>query len=187
MVVSSPTIWWPSDGQATFSLEQTLFNTTKILPVNLYMTIGSAETATMISDFYKMSDTLVSRQYKSFNFKYKLDEGQSHTSNSNVTFSEGITWILNQPLPAIPTNNIEIENTPILTYTVSRGFLTIDFKDSGLQNARVDLWNILGQLMYSKIAETSIVNIDVSGMKKGIYIVTISTKTKRSLLKMILQ
>jgi predicted alpha/beta superfamily hydrolase len=118
LIVSSPSIWWPSDGQATFALERTLYNTTKVLPVNLYMTIGSEETAVMISDFYKMSDTLMSRHYKSFNFKYKLDQGQTHSSNSNVTFSEGIPWILNEPLPEILPDRIEIKtDEPIVGIT----------------------------------------------------------------------
>jgi predicted alpha/beta superfamily hydrolase len=172
LIVSSPSIWWPSDGQATFALERTLYNVTKVLPVNLYMTIGSEETAVMISDFYKMSDTLTNRHYKSFNFKYKLDQGQTHTSNSNVTFSEGIPWILNEPLPKVLPDVIK-GYTDDITIKLTGNLLQVRVNNSGKIN--IQLLDVLGRIRHVARMDSS-VDIDVSNYEKGIYIVKLSGK-----------
>jgi len=40
LIAASPSIWWP-DGQLAFTNEKDLYSQTHILPVNLYMTVGS--------------------------------------------------------------------------------------------------------------------------------------------------
>lgn len=174
LVISSPTIWWPLDGSATFALERTLYNATKVLPVNLYMTIGSEETATMISDFYKMSDTLMSRHYKSFNFKYKLDQGQTHTSNSNVTFSEGIPWILNEPLPEVLPAMIKVYSGGVKIRVIDN-LIQIHVNNTG--NINIALLDILGRLRYSANIDSTPIEIEVTNYEKGLYFIKLSDKT----------
>jgi predicted alpha/beta superfamily hydrolase len=186
IISSSPSIWWP-DGQYTYNCEQALYNSTKSLPVNFYMTMGSAEPDPMIPGFNRMSTTLISRNYQYFNFKNVLNEGQSHGSNSEVSFRNGILWILNQPLPtSLKLTQNTLEKTMVYPNPAYNN-LTIDTKSQLLGIFKVELINLSGQTVVKTSSDKQIFNINTSSFPRGVYILKLTDEKKQLLQKVIFQ
>ena len=102
LIAASPSIWYP-DGQLAYTRERNLYNNTHILPVNLYMSVGSLE-GSMVSDLNHMQQTLIGHNYEYFNLSCHVYEGKDHSTNKEITFREGVQWILQQEI-IIPTHN----------------------------------------------------------------------------------
>lgn len=102
LIAASPSIWWP-DGQLAYTRENLLHAETHILPVNLYMTVGSME-GFMVTDFERMQQVLERRNYDYFNASYPINQDKDHGTNKEVTFREGIQWVFQQEIQ-IPTSS----------------------------------------------------------------------------------
>lgn len=100
ILAGSPTLWWsPFFGKNNFEREAGLYKQTKKLPINFYMSMGSAEGRSMVPNFKKMSEILKNRNYQNFNIETKLNKGLNHDSNKKVCYRDGYLWLLNQNLP----------------------------------------------------------------------------------------
>ncbi len=99
-VSGSPSLWYKlGNGRFNYEHEKRLYEACKILPVNLYMCMGSEEGPSMVPHFEKMTSILTSRHYQEFNFVSVLNQGKNHDSNKRICYRQGYLWLLNQPLP----------------------------------------------------------------------------------------
>ena len=65
------------------------------LPLNFFLGIGSMDTPNRIVAFNSLKDNLINRNYKSFNFKYKIYEGMPHGEISgNAAFKDAFKFFL---------------------------------------------------------------------------------------------
>lgn len=106
LIAASPSIWYP-DGQLAYTRERNLYSNTHILPVNLYMSVGSLE-GSMVTDLNRMQQTLIGHNYDYFNMSCHIYEGKDHSTNKEITFREGVQWVLHQEIQ-IPTRIQEKE------------------------------------------------------------------------------
>jgi predicted alpha/beta superfamily hydrolase len=74
----SPSIWW--DNKVIFNYEKEYADTHKDLHVNLFMSIGSLEDKSSISDMYEMAARLESRNYPNLKLETHIFEGETHSS-----------------------------------------------------------------------------------------------------------
>lgn len=99
LIAASPSIWY--DGHIAYARERTLYEQTLVLPVNLYMSVGSME-GFMVSDMNRMQQTLIGRNYEYMTLSCHVYEGKDHSTNKEITYRDGIQWILDQEI-RIPT------------------------------------------------------------------------------------
>jgi predicted alpha/beta superfamily hydrolase len=175
LIAASPSIWWP-DGKRCFQLEEELYNSTSILPVNFYMTMGSLEDS-MVDDYFRMSDILDSRNYEYFNTSYHLNFNQDHSTNKELSFREGIKWALRQAIQ-LPYEDPSAVNTidsiqPIAYPNPVNDVLTIDMGNGQSKKAMIELFDCSGKTMYKGTYATTELTLDVSDFPKGLYLLKI--------------
>jgi len=176
IIAASPSIWWP-DGNLAYTRESWLYSNTIILPVNLYMTVGSLE-ATMVDDFNKMQNVLDGRNYQYFNSSYHINPNKDHSTNNELTFREGIKWVLNQEI-IIPsqTNSNVLEHGQIAAITYPnpvKDMLKIKLDNWISGSCKIELINCSGRTLYQGTMNDSDLKLDVSGFPKGFYILKIN-------------
>jgi predicted alpha/beta superfamily hydrolase len=182
IVASSPSIWWP-DGQQAFNYEQNLRRQTSILPVNLYMSIGTNEDFTATSNFSKMAKTIVDRNYDYLNFMRDANEGKTQATNADISFREGLIWVLNQKVispNSIATNVFEQKNSdPVIYPNPTTGEVNIVFGSAPISFTKLELINIKGITISSKnYLDQSSAKLDLSKFPKGIYLLRLTIDGK---------
>ncbi|HET6556433.1 MAG TPA: alpha/beta hydrolase-fold protein [Prolixibacteraceae bacterium] len=100
LIAASPSIWY--DGKIAYVRERTLYEQTRILPVNFYMSVGSME-GFMVSDMNRMQQTLMDHNYEYLALSCHVYEGKDHKTNKEITYRDGIQWVLDQEI-RIPTS-----------------------------------------------------------------------------------
>ena len=178
MIAASPSIWWP-DGQLAFNMENTLYLKTHILPVNLYMTVGSLE-GSMVNDMERMQQAFDYHSYDYFNYYALVNQGKDHTTNKETTFRDGIRWILNQDIPlpfqeddvlhAMEQGGISIYPNPV------KEVLKIKSEGWRQQTCKVELVNSSGKTFFQANTNAAEIQMDVSKFPKGFYILKITGK-----------
>ena len=178
LIAASPSIWWP-DGQQSFVYESSLYSKTSILPVNLYMTVGSLE-GSMVSDLNRMDEVLESRNYEYFNIYSLVNEGEDHSSNKELTFRNGIKWILNQTVYIPSETNVGILAQGQKEINVSpnpvQGILKISLPNRMPERYTLEFISSSGKICFQTNTCEPEIKIDVSGFPKGIYIIKITGK-----------
>ena len=178
LIAASPSIWWP-DNQMAFNLENSLFLQTHILPVNLYMTVGSLE-GSMVTDMERMERVFEYHSYDYFNYYALVNQGKDHTSNKEITFRDGIRWILNQDIPlpfqtdgtakVLSQSGINVYPNPV------KEILRINSDQLRQEGCRIELINSSGKTFFQSNTNASQMQLDVSNYPKGFYILKITGK-----------
>lgn len=191
IISASPSIWWP-DGQLAYTREKNLYENTHILPVNLYMTVGSYE-GSMVTDLEKMQQVLERRNYEYFNALYLINPGKDHSTNKAETFREGLKWVFRQQIQ-IPTNsdiltqqNIEKNIYPNPATDRINILLPPDIHSKSLT---CRIFDMLGKEINAEKSEPGApdrLQFSVSRFPQGLYIVQLSDGTFHQNLKFVKQ
>jgi hypothetical protein len=189
IIAASPSIWWP-DEQLLYTRESELFAQTQILPVNLFMTVGSLE-GTMVTDLIRMQQLLKSRQYEYFNITYRINENEDHSTNKELTFREGIQWVFQQEVQ-IPdqTNAVNIEQNPvgIMVYpNPANTILKVKLANSKKAPVQYELINTSGKQVSHGIFCQPESQLNVSGFTKGLYFLKIQGNEFHSVSKFVVE
>ncbi len=175
LIAASPSIWWP-DGRKCFLLEEELYYQTTILPVNLYMTMGSLEDS-MVDDYFRMSDLLDSRNYEYFSSSYHLNFNQDHSSNKELSFREGIKWTLRQAIqvPYVDPSVIKpMVSAKITVYpNPVSDVLNVNLENGQSKTVRIEFVDFSGKIRYQEICVNSEFKLNVSAFPKGLYLLKI--------------
>ncbi|MFY9151279.1 MAG: T9SS type A sorting domain-containing protein [Prolixibacteraceae bacterium] len=180
IIASSPAIWWPDSKQA-YSKEQNLYRQTSILPVNLYMTIGTDEGFNATSNFSKMARTLDNRGYEYLNIYTDANDGKTLSTNADLSFYEGSIWVLNQPVvspQSIATNLPEVDSHEFSVYpNPTSGVINIFLNKTPEQNATAEIINLQGNAVFTKkLHGQTNTELNLRSLPKGIYLVKITSK-----------
>jgi predicted alpha/beta superfamily hydrolase len=76
--INSPSLWW--DNKEMFNIEKSFSEQHKILPVNIFMSVGSLEGKLMTPVMTEFADTLRSRNYNGLHLTTHIFEDETHTS-----------------------------------------------------------------------------------------------------------
>jgi len=175
LIAASPSIWWP-DGRKCFTLEEELYYQTAILPVNLYMTMGSLE-GSMVDDYFRMSDLLDSRNYEYFSTSYHLNINQDHSTNKELSFREGIKWALRQSIvvPQEDASSIrQMASMQSIAYpNPVNGVLTVNLGNRQSKPFKVEFLDSSGKNLFQETCTTSEFKLNVSVFPKGIYLLKV--------------
>jgi predicted alpha/beta superfamily hydrolase len=175
LIAASPSIWWP-DGRKCFLLEEELYNSTSILPVNLYMTMGSLE-GSMVDDYFRMSDILDSRNYEYFSSSYHLNFNQDHSSNKELSFREGIKWALRQSI-IVPNEDPSAIKQTASVQTIAypnpvNDVLTVNVGIGQSAPAKIEFLDCSGKIMFQGISSTAELKLNVSTFPQGLYLLKV--------------
>lgn len=180
IIASSPAVWWPDSKQA-FTNEQNLYRQTTILPVNLYMTIGTDEGYTATSNFSKMARTLDNRGYEYLNIMTDANDGKNLASNADLSFYEGSIWALNQPVVSpnsIATNFYELESPGFQMYpNPTSGEINLILNKTPDKNSLLEIINLQGQVVLAqKLNIQKRIRLSLDNLAKGIYLARITSE-----------
>ncbi|MGE5394577.1 MAG: alpha/beta hydrolase-fold protein [Candidatus Saccharibacteria bacterium] len=191
LIAASPSIWYP-DGQLAYTRERNLYNNTHILPVNLYMSVGSME-GSMVSDLNRMQQTLIGHNYEYFNMSCHIYEGKDHSTNKEITFREGVQWVLHQEIQ-IPTRVHEKERlqgyiaSALYPNPATDAIHLIVAPSTGHQNIKGRITNITGKELKTweeKLTGNPEISIAVNELPKGIYLLQLIDGKQQQTMKFI--
>lgn len=191
LIAASPSIWYP-DGQQAYNRENYLHEQTHILPVNLFMSVGAME-GSMVSDLNRMQQTLIGHNYEYFNMSCHIYEGKDHSTNKEITFREGVQWVLHQEI-RIPTQS-RPENIvlgPIVGGLYPNPvtdqlniFVTPEVNQQLLTGTINDMNGKKMKAFEQKATGKPILQIPVGELPKGMYLLQVSSGQKRQTVKFI--
>ena len=117
---------------------------------------------------YTWSDSLTAIT----NYRYDLPAG---TYTVTVTDNNGCTTMLN-PTIYTPTSvyNVEYDLTINIYPNPSNGAVTIELNEAPQQPYRLEIINLLGQVLYSDLIIDEITNLDLSSLSSGTYFIQIN-------------
>ncbi|MGD0337184.1 MAG: alpha/beta hydrolase-fold protein [Bacteroidota bacterium] len=75
--------------------EQLLWETTRELPVNLYLTVGELEDRSMIKSYTQIADAIYSHDYKKLRFEYEIIPEKDHITVWKPSLLGGLRKFLN--------------------------------------------------------------------------------------------
>lgn len=188
LIAASPSIWWP-DGQLAYTWKSLLYSQTQILPVNLYMTVVSME-GSMVTDLERMQQVLENRNYEYFNLYSKINEGKDHSTNKELTFREGIRWILFQdvqiPYQTNAGDQAQNQIGVIAFPNPVNGVLKVRLYLLKSESSKIEFVNCSGKTFFQATTNEPELNLDVSRFPKGLYLLKIMSKEFLSTNKIIL-
>lgn len=191
LIAASPSIWYP-DGQLAYTRESTLYEQTHLLPVNLYMTVGSME-GSMISDLNRMQQTLIGHNYEYFNLSCRIYEGKDHSTNKEISYREGVQWVLHQAI-RIPT---QTRKQVLLQGPIASGLYPNPATDAihltllpaaSQQNVTVSIKDMNGKEVKTfgqPLAGYPEIQIPVNDLSKGMYLLHLTNGQQHQTLKFI--
>lgn len=191
LIAASPSIWYP-DGQLAYKRERTLYGQTHILPVNLYMTVGSME-GSMVSDLNRMQQTLIGHNYDYFNMSCHIYEGKDHSTNKEISYREGVQWVLAQEI-RIPTQTPHklLAQQPIATTLYPNPATDqLNLVIANAANQQVITGTIndgsgkMVKTFEQKIQGQPVIHIPVGELSKGLYTLQLANGHRRQTLKFI--
>ena len=189
IISASPSIWWP-DGQLAYTREKNLYENTHILPVNLYMTVGSYE-GSMVTDLEKMQQVLERRNYEYFNPLYLINEGKDHSTNKAETFREGLRWVFRQQIQIPTSSDMVAQNkigTSIYPNPATDQINIVLPPDMNSQKITCSILDRLGKqikMVTSQSKNQHSINIPIADLSTGMYIVQLSNGKEHQNLKFI--
>lgn len=191
LIAASPSIWYP-DGQLAYTRERNLYSNTHILPVNLYMTVGSLE-GSMVSDLNHMQQTLIGHNYAYFNMSCHIYEGKDHSTNKEITFRDGVQWVLDQEIQ-LPTliQEKELTQRPIAAALypnpATDAIHLMVAPALGQPNIKIQITDINGKALQSfeqQLSSDTEIHIPVNEFPKGIYLLQLSNGQQRQTMKFV--
>jgi hypothetical protein len=191
LIAASPSIWYP-DGQLAYSRERALYDQTHILPVNLFMSVGSLE-GSMVSDLNRMQQTLIGHNYEYFNMSCHIYEGKDHSTNKEITFREGVQWVLHQEIQ-IPTQvqEKELSQGPIASGVypnpATDAIHLMVVSATGGPTIKGHITTVNGKAVKSfeqSLSSNSDIKIPLSELPKGLYLIHIISGQQQQTLKFI--
>jgi hypothetical protein len=188
LVAASPSIWW--NGGLAFTRENALYAQTSVLPVNLYMTVGSYE-GSMVTDMEQMQQILEGHEYEYFNASYHVNQGKDHTTNKEQTFREGIPWVLRQEIPMSTNSNVLAQSTIGKSIYPNPATEQVNIEllpKVHAQKINYRVIDLMGKEMKAEIlkpASTDRLQFSVSGFPQGIYFVQLSDGNAHQNLKFV--
>lgn len=190
LIAASPSIWY--DEQSAYKHEQNLFEQTHILPVNLYMSVGSME-GFMVSDMNRMQQILISHNYHYLTLLCHVYKDKDHKTNKEITYRDGIQWALNQEI-RIPTRTIK--DLP-LQASIASGlyanpatdrvhiFLTSGSREKNVTCRIIDSMGKQVKIFTEPSIDQNSLLIPVSNLLSGVYIVQLISGNDHQALKFI--
>lgn len=190
LIAASPSIWY--NGHVAFTREQNLYQQTQVLPVNLYMSVGSME-GFMVSDMNRMQQTLIGRNYDYLTLSCHVYEGKDHKTNKEITYREGIQWVLDQEI-SIPTGTEQ--NLPLQSAIASGLYtnpatnqvhivLTSVSREKKVTCRIMDSMGKPVKMVTEVSAQQNNLQIPVSGLSNGVYILQLTCGNDRQALKFV--
>lgn len=181
LVAASPSIWW--NGGLAFTRESSLYAQTSVLPVNLYMTVGSFE-GSMVTDMEKMQQVLESRDYEYFNASYHVNQGKDHTTNKEQTFRDGIPWVLRQDIQLSTPSNLLAQSSIFPNPAIDQITIVIP-PTLGTQTVSCSIIDGLGKKVKTISQQTmkqNNIRISIADLSKGLYILQLNNgKTQQNM------
>jgi len=191
LIASSPSLWY-GDWKPAFARENILYEKNQVLPVNLFMGVGSME-GFMVTDLQRMQEALTDHNYTYLKMTTRVHEGKNHTTARDKSYSDGIIWIFAQDIN-IPTAIYEanftqkplvtglypnpVENTLNLILPTAMNAQNINCTISTINGKVVKIFN------KQQPGETNL-QLPVSELPKGWYLVRVSKGTETQTLKFI--
>jgi len=143
------------------------------------MTVGSLE-GSMVTDMDRMQQVLEFHSYEYFNYYALVNQGKDHTGNKEITFRDGIRWILNQDIPlpfqtdgtakVLSQSGINVYPNPV------KEILRINSDQLRQEGCRIELINSSGETLFQINSQGPKMQLDVSNYPKGFYILKITGK-----------
>ena len=90
-LIGSPSLWW--DDQIIFEFEKSYVNNRNDLSARVYLSVGEQDSEVQVALAEKMSDTLKSREYHGLELKFRVFEGETHTSVFPTTMVHGLRYL----------------------------------------------------------------------------------------------
>jgi predicted alpha/beta superfamily hydrolase len=91
MILVSPSLWW--DGNVSFKYEETYAASHKSLPLRIFMSMGEAESDTMLGPMRRLESVLTKRHYQSLELTTRIFEGEQHLSTFPVAVTRGLMTV----------------------------------------------------------------------------------------------
>ncbi len=90
-LISSPSLWWNS--LEIMDTESGFFQGSDTLAVAAYLSVGGSENENQLPPFRQFVDTLTSRDYREFDWDYRIYENESHMSVVPHAISDGLEFL----------------------------------------------------------------------------------------------
>lgn len=134
----------------------------------------------MVTDLERMQQVLENRNYEYFNLYSQIDEGKDHTTNKELTFRDGIRWILVQDVqvPFQTDAGLQAQNSIGVTAFPNpvKDILKIKLDQPNPESCKIDLINSSGKTFFQTTTSEPELKMDVSGFPKGFYLLKITGK-----------
>lgn len=189
LIAASPSIWY--DDQIAFVRERNLYEQTHIMPVNLYMSVGSLE-GFMVSDMNRMKQTLLDHNYQYLTLSCHVYEGKDHSTNKEITFRDGIQWVMNQEIlrPTQVTPSLIAQATVASSLYPNPVTNQLNLLISPSVNLPVtcrinDGKGTLLNILENQHPQEQVLKIQVSHLPKGLYIIQLISGARQQTLKFI--
>lgn len=105
-IVASPALAYGD--QCIFDTEEKYYQASSRLPVRLYISIGELETNRTHLLFERLKNTLVSRQYESFDFIPSIISGERHAGLKPETFNRGLRYVMSPDFIQLPLSALKM-------------------------------------------------------------------------------
>ena len=105
-IVASPALAYGD--QCIFDTEESYYHANSQLPVRLYISIGQLETNRTHVLFEQFKNTLVSRQYESFDFVPSIISGERHAGLKPETFNRGLRYVMSPAFIQLPLSVLKM-------------------------------------------------------------------------------
>lgn len=95
-VLSSPSFWYGNgliSNPISFAFEEQYSRKNTDMPKSVYISIGSSEIGTMISEAKEMYEVLSGRNYKSLKLEFGFFQGEGHISVVEPAYTEGLAFV----------------------------------------------------------------------------------------------
>jgi predicted alpha/beta superfamily hydrolase len=91
MILVSPSLWW--DGNVSFKYEEAYAASHKSLPLRIFMSMGEAESDTMLGPMRRLETVLTDRRYQRLDLHTRIFEGEQHLSTFPVAVTRGLMTV----------------------------------------------------------------------------------------------
>ena len=163
------------------------------LPVNYYLAIGGDDSQNRIDAYNSLKDSLLSRNYPSFRFEYRLYEGLPHGEvSATAAFHDAFripSFTRDWPVDTPTTRISEITgNTGINIYpNPATGYLTINLDNQASANAYLYIINTTGSIILEQKIYKNTTLLDAARMSPGMYMLIIENGGDRFTEKIIIK
>jgi len=152
------------------------------LPVNFYNAIGGADNSDRIWGYNHLNNNLISRQYPSFGFEFKIYEGLPHGEvSATAAFYDAFRvknftklWPYTPPssISLIKSNSLKVNVFPNPVSDI----LNVNIQNDELKDINVYLYNSIGILKHKDNLKENNYSLNVNQFSKGLYLLLIESE-----------